>query len=261
MSRLGAIPLTAPVHQIYDSPAVRKRARYIAIFVIILPIVLLTRASALFPLDESQLRILGKWDSRVRSKDSGITLQFFADGTVRENSDLESAGRYRLKDNHLTTYMLDAKGGEKQKVFDLTLEGDNITIKESTGGPEIHMERLCKGGSAVNDILGEWLSPNYPGATRVFPLEPPLHFPVFVEFTKDKKIFTRSTPAKITEGRYEISDGVLLLKFPNEPPMRTKVRIRPEQTDIRITSQGPEVPFRRVTASECATQATPVNLP
>ena len=237
-----------------------KRALCMRIFIIILAIVFSTPVSALLSSDKNG--ILGKWDSRIRSKDSGLTLQFFTDGTVKENFDFENAGRYALKDDHLTTYLWDAKEGrEKQRVFDLMLHGDNITIKESTGGPEIHMERVCKGGSAVNDILGEWLSPNYPGATRVIPLESPLHFPVFVEFTKDKKIFFRSTPVKITEGRYELSDGVLLLRFPNEPPMKTKIRVSPEQTDIRISAQGPEIPFRRVTGSECATQAKPVDVP
>jgi hypothetical protein len=241
---------------------VYKFSGYAAAFLALVLIIPSTYPSAHFPPDKNEHGILGKWDSRIRSKDSGFTLQFFPDGTVKENSDLENAGRYSLKDNRLTTYVLDAKdGSEKQRAFDLALDGDNITMKESTGGPEIHMERVCKGGSAVNDIVGEWYSPNYPGAIRAFPLEQPLHFPAFVEFTKDKKIFFRSTPLKITQGQYQLSDGVLVLTFPNEPPFKTKVRISPDQTDIRISKQGPEIPFRRVTGSDCVAQINPVNQP
>jgi hypothetical protein len=196
--------------------------------------------------------ILGKWDSRIRSNGSGVTLEFFTDGTVQENTDFEKEGRYALKDNRLTTFIWDAKESrEKQRVFDLRLDGDHITIKESNGAAEIQMERVCKDGSAPADILGEWFSPNYPGAIPVFPADMPLRFPVFVEFTREKKIFFRSTPTKSTQGRYEFSGGALLLKLPSEPPLKSKPHVSAEQTDIRISTKGPEIPFRWVTGSEC----------
>jgi hypothetical protein len=233
-------------------------SRHTLTFLLLLPMIASNHSSALSPPNKNEHGILGKWDSRIRSNDSGLTLQFFPDGTVKENSDLEKAGRYSLKDSRLTTYAPDAKEGrEKQREFDLVLDGDNITMKESTGGAEIHMERVCKGGPAVNDILGEWYSSNYPGAIRAFPLEQPPHLPAFVEFTREKKLLFRSTPLKIIEGQYEISDGVLVLTFPNEAPAKTKVRISPDQTDIRISKQGPEIPFRRVTGSDCAAQFKP----
>jgi hypothetical protein len=236
--------------------------RYMRTFLVILPITLSTYTPAHGPSDKNEHGILGKWDSRIRSKDSGLTLGFLPDGTVKEDSDLEKAGRYSLKDNRLTTYVLDGKeGSEKPREFDLALDGDNITMKESTGVAEIHMERVCKGGPAVSDILGEWYSSNYPGAIRAFPAEQPLHFPAYVEFTKDKKIFFRSTPLKTIQGQYEFSNGVLVLTFPNEPPFETKVRVSPDQTDIRISKQGPEIPFRRVTGSDCAAQIKLVNEP
>jgi Family of unknown function (DUF5640) len=236
--------------------------RYMGTLLVILPMTLSAYSPAHGPSHKNEHGILGKWDSRIRSNDSGVMLEFSSDGTVKENSDLEKAGRYSLKDNRLTTYVLDAKEGrEKQREFDLSLDGDNITMKESTGGPEIHMERICKGGSATTEILGEWFSPNYPGAVRAFPAELPLRFPAFVEFTKEKKLFFRSTPLKIIQGQYELSDGVLVLTFPNEPPAKTKVRISPNLTDIRITTKGPEIPFRRVTGSDCGAQAKPVNNP
>ena len=236
--------------------------RYMRVFLVILPMTLSTYTPTHGNSDKNEHGILGKWDSRIRSNDSGLTLQFFPDGTVKENSDLEKAGRYSLKDNRLTTYSLDAKEGrEKQRVFELALDGDNITMTESAGGPEIHMERVCKGAPAINGILGEWYSANYPGAIRALSAELPLRFPAFVEFTKDKKIFFRSTPAKTVQARYEFSDGLLVLTFPNEPPAKTKLRISPDQTDIRITTKGPEIPFRRVTGSDCGAQVKPVNNP
>jgi hypothetical protein len=236
--------------------------RNMSAFLVILPMALATYTLAHGHSDKNEHGILGKWDSRIRSNDSGLTLQFSPDGTVKENSDFEKAGRYSLKDNRLTTYVLDAKEGrEKQREFDLSLDGDNITMKESTGGPEIHMERICKGGSATNEILGEWFSPNYPGAIRALPAELPLRFPAFVEFTKDKKMFFRSIPVKTVQGQYELSDGVLVLTFPSEPPAKTKGRISPDQTDIRITAKGPEIPFRRVIGSDCSAQVKPVNNP
>lgn len=236
--------------------------RYIGTFLVILPMALSAYTPARSPSDNNEHGILGKWDSKIRSNDSGLTLEFSSDGTVKENSDLEKAGRYALKDNRLVTYVWEAKEGrEKQRLFELTLDGDNLTIKESTGGPEIHMERICKGGSAANTILGEWFSRNYPGAIRVLSTELPLRFPAFVEFTKDKQIFFRSTPLKTIEGQYEFSDGVLVLTFPNEPSAKTKVRISPDQTDIRITTKGPEIPFRRVVGSDCGAQVKPVNNP
>jgi len=248
--------------QIYDSTAMCNLNRYMGALLVILPMTLSAYSPAHGHSDKNEHGILGKWDSRIRSNDSGLTLQFFPDGTVKENSDLEKAGRYSLKDNRLTTYVLDAKEGrEKQREFDLSLDGDNITMKESTGGPEIHMERICKGGSATNEILGEWFSPNYPGAIRALSTELPLRSPAFVEFTKDKQIFFRSSPLKTIQGQYEFSDGVLVLTFPNEPPAKTKVRISPDQTDIRITTKGPEIPFRRVVGSDCGAQVKPVNNP
>ena len=212
--------------------------------------------------DKNEHRILGKWDSRIRSNDSGLTLEFFPEGTIKRNFDFEKAGRYALKDNRLTTYVWDAKEGrEKQRIFDLTLDGDQITMKESSSAPEIHLERVCKGGSALNDILGEWFSPNYPGAIQVFPAELPLRFPAFVEFAKDKKLFIRSKAVKSAQGEYEFSDGVLVLKFPNESPLKTKPHISSDQTDLRVTKQGPEIPFRRVTSSDCAAQVKLSNKP
>jgi hypothetical protein len=211
--------------------------------------------------DKNTHSIVGKWDSRIRSNGSGITLEFFPDGTVRENSDFEKEGRYALKDNRLTTFIWDAKEGrEKQRVFDLRLDGDHITIKESNGAAEIQMERVCKDGSATANIIGEWFSSNYPGAIPVFATETPLRFPVFIEFTHDK-VFFRSTPIKSTQRQYEFSGGILLLKLPNEPPLKSKPRVTSEQTDIRISTKGPEIPFRRVTGSECAAQLEPTTQP
>src|ERR1700691_4357720 len=248
--------------QIYDSTAMRNLNRYMGALLVILSMALSTYTPAHGPSDKNEHGILGKWDSRIRSKDSGLTLQFFPDGTVKENSDLEKAGRYSLKDNRLTTCVLDAQAGrEEQREFDLSLDGDNITMKESTGAPEIHMERICKRASATNEILGEWFSPNYPGAVRAFPAELPLRFPAFVEFTKEKKLFFRSTPLKTVQGQYEFSDGVLVLTFPNEPPAKPKELITPKQRDIQITTKGPEIPFRRVVGSDCGAQVKPVNNP
>jgi hypothetical protein len=236
--------------------------RYMSAFLVILPMTLSTYTPAHGPSNKNEHGILGKWDSKIRSNDSGLTLEFSSDGTVKENSDFEKAGRYALKDNRLTTYILDAKEGrQNQREFDMALDGDNITMKESTGRAEIHMGRVCKGDPAINGILGEWFSPNYPGAVRAFPAELPLRFPAFVEFTKEKKLFFRSTPLKIVQGQYEFSDGVLVLTFPSEPPAMTKVRITPDQTDMRITTKGPEIPFRRVTGSDCGAQVKPVNNP
>jgi Family of unknown function (DUF5640) len=157
--------------QIYDSTPMCNLKRYIGAFLVILPMALSTYTPAHGPSDKNEHAILGKWDSKIRSNDSGLTLEFSSDGTVKENSDFEKAGRYALKDNRLTTYVPDAKEGrEKQREFDLSLDGDNITMKESTVGAEIHMERVCKGDPAINGILGEWYSQNYPGAIRAFPL-------------------------------------------------------------------------------------------
>jgi hypothetical protein len=212
--------------------------------------------------DKNKHSILGKWDSRIRSNGSGLTLEFLSDGTFREDADFEKEGRYALKDTHLTTYAWDVKESrEKQRAFDLTLSEDHITMKESNVTAEIRLERVCRSGTASDDILGEWFSPNYPGAIPVFPAEAPLRFPVFVEFTRDKKMFFRSTPVKSTQGQYEFSDGALLLKLPSEPPLKSKPHVSSDQTDIRIATRGPEIPFRRVTGSECAAQLNPSKQP
>jgi len=212
--------------------------------------------------DKSKHSILGKWDSRIRSNGSGLTIEFLSDGTFRENADFEKEGRYALKENHLITYTWDVKESrEKQRAFDLKLGGDHITMRESDGKAEIHMERVCKGRSALDDILGEWFSPNYPGAIPVFPAEMPLRFPAFVEFTRDKRMFFRSTPVKSTQGQYEFSDGALVLKLPSEPPLKSKPHVSSDQTDIRIATKGPEIPFRRVTGSDCVAQLEPSKQP
>jgi hypothetical protein len=212
--------------------------------------------------DKDKHSILGKWDSIIRSRGSGFTFEFLSDGTFRENVDFEIEGRYALKNGRLTIYMWDGKESrEKEQVFDLRLDADNIAMKESSGTVEIQMKRACKGGSATADILGEWYSPNYPGAIPVFPADTPLRFPVFVEFTREKKIFFRSVPTKSTRGQYEFSDGTLLLKLPSELPLKSKPHVSSGQADIRITTKGPNVPFRRVTGSECADQLEPYNQP
>ncbi len=197
--------------------------------------------------------ILGKWDSRIRSNGSGITLEFFSNGTFKQNSDFEKAGRYALKGNRLTTYTWDGKERrEKQRVFELRPDSNRMTLKESNTTVEIHMERVCASGSAPDDILGEWFSPNYPGAVHVFPMEMPVRFPAFVEFTKDKRVFFRSTAVKSRQGEYEFVDGLLVLRSLSEPPLKSKPHVSSDQIDIRITTKGPEIPFRRVPGSDCA---------
>jgi hypothetical protein len=109
-------------------------------------------------------------------------------------------------------------------------------------------------------LLGSGSHPITPGAIPVFPMGSPLRFPVFVEFTHDK-IFFRSTPIKSAQGQCEFSDGSLLVKLPNEPPFKSKPRVNSEQTGIRISTKGPEIPFRRVTGSECAAQLEPTKQP
>jgi hypothetical protein len=231
-------------------------------FLVILSIVSSIRGYPDPASDKNIHSILGKWDSRIRSNGSGLTLEFLSDGTFKENADFEKEGRYALKDNYLTTYTWENKESrEKQRAFDFTLGGDHITMKESNGIAEIHMERVCKSGSAPNDILGEWFSPNYPGAIRVFPAEMPLRFPAFVEFTRDKRVFFRSSPVKSTQGQYEFSEGTLVLKLPSEPPLKSKPHVSSDQTDIRIATTGPEIPFRRVTGSECAAHLEPSKQP
>ena len=128
-------------------------------------------------------------------------------------------------------------------------------MKESDRRPAIDMERVCKSSSSTNDLLGEWFSPNYPGAMPVFPVATPLQFPTFVEFTTDRKLFFRSTPLKSTQGQYEFSNGVLIVRFPGEPPLKSKPHITSDQTDMRVSQKGPEIPFRRVTGSNCASQS------
>lgn len=212
--------------------------------------------------DKNKHSILGKWDSRIHSNGSSLTLEFLPDGTFREDAVVEKEGRYALKDNRLTTYTWNVKEGQqKQQTFDLVLSGDNITMKESNGTAEIHMDRVCKSGSALGDILGEWFSPNYRDAVPVFPLEMPLRFPVFVEFTRDKRIFFRSTPLKSTRGQYEFSDGTLVLTLPTEPPLNSKPHVSSDQADIRIVEKGPEIPFRRVTGSDCGAPLKPSKQP
>ncbi len=232
-------------------------------FLVILSIVSSSHCFPSHTADKNKHSILGKWDSRIRSNSSGLTLEFLSDGTFREDANVEKEGRYALKDNRLTTYTWDVKESrEKQRAFDITLSGDNITMKESNGTAEIHMDRVCKSGSALGEILGEWFSPNYPGAVPVFPAEMPLRFPAFVEFTRDKRVFLRSTPVRSTQGQYEYSaDGALVLNLPNEPPLKSKPHVSSDQSDIRISTKGPEIPFRRVTGSECAAQLNPSKQP
>jgi hypothetical protein len=243
--------------------AMKKWASPVGIlFLVILPIVSSTHGYPDPGADKNKHSILGKWDSRIRSNGSGLTLEFLPDGRFREDADVEKEGRYELKDNHLTTYTWDVKESrEKQRAFDLTLGGDHVTMKESNGPAEVHLERVCKSGSALDNILGEWFSPNYPGAINVFPAEMPLRFPAFVEFTRDKRMFFRSTPVKSTQGQYEFSDGTLLLRLPSEPPLKSKPRVSSDQTDIRIATRGPEIPFRRATGSDCAAKIVPSNQP
>lgn len=231
-------------------------------FLVILSIVSSTHGFPDHAADKNKHSILGKWDSQIRSNGSGLTLEFLSDGTFRDDSDFEKEGRYALKDKRLITYTWDFKERrEKQRAFDLTLSGDNITMKESNGAAEIQMERVCKSGSGLDDILGEWFSPNYPGAVPVFPAEMPLRFPAFVEFTRDKRVFFRSTPVKSTRGQYEFSDGALVLNLPSEPPLKSKPHVSSDQADIRIATKGLEIPFRRVTGSECAAQLQPSKQP
>jgi hypothetical protein len=139
--------------------------------------------------------IVGKWDSKIRSGDSDLIVEFFADGSFKQHSVVEREGHYSLKDNKLTTYVWDNKEKKEQKrIFDLTLDGDQIAMKDADSSAEIRMNRTCKAGPNQAGIIGEWFSTNYPGAIRAIPLEAPLRFPAFVEFTKDKKIFFRSLP-------------------------------------------------------------------
>jgi hypothetical protein len=248
-------PLDSVNYGTYDAGHMKKWALSIGIlFLVIVSIPWSTLGHSDHYSAKDKPSILGKWDSVIRSNGSGLTLEFLSDGTFRENADFEKEGRYALKDDRLTTYVWDGKESrEKQRVFDFRRDGDTITMKESDGTVEIQMKRVCKGGSAPADILGEWFSPNYPGAIPVFPADVPLRFPVFVEFTREKKIFFRSTPTKSMRGEYEVSDGTLLLKLPSESPLKSKPHVSSEQTDIRVSTKGPEVPFRRVTGPECAT--------
>ena len=261
---LAVRPIDSADSQLYDAGTMKKWLSSMRVpFLVILSIVSSTDGFPDHAADKDKHSILGKWDSRIRSNNgSGLTLEFLSDETFREDADFEKEGRYTLKDNRLTTYTWDVKESrEKQRAFDLTISGDNITMKESSGTAEIHMDRVCKSGSAVDNILGEWFSPNYPGAVPVFPAEMPLRFPVFAEFTRDKRVFFRSTPVKSTRGQYEFSDGVLVLNLPSEPLLKSKPHVSSDQADIRIATKGPEIPFRRVTGSECAAQLKPSKQP
>lgn len=62
----------------------------------------------------SEARIIGKWDSRIRSNGAGITLEFLTDGTITEASDFEIAGRYALKNGGLTTYIWNNKDNHEK---------------------------------------------------------------------------------------------------------------------------------------------------
>jgi hypothetical protein len=174
-------------------------------------------------------------------------------------------GRNATKNNHLTTYTWDdaKESREKPQDFDLTLGADHITMNESNGTAEIHLERVCKSGSAVDHILGEWFSPNYLGSIPVFRVEVPLRFPAFVEFTRDKRVFFPSTPVKSTHGQSELLDGMLALKLPSEPPLKSKPHVSSssDQTGIRVATKGPEIPFRRVSGSGFAAQHAPSKQP
>jgi hypothetical protein len=198
--------------------------------------------------------IVGKWDSKIRSGDSDLIVEFFADGSFKQHSVVEREGHYSLKDNKLTTYVWDNKEKKEQKrIFDLTLDGNQIAMKDLDSSAEIRMNRTCKAGPTQAGIVGEWFSTNYPGAIHVIPLEAPLRFPAFVEFTKDKKIFFRSLPIRSRQGQFEYSSGMLVLRFPGEDPLRSKTRVSSDQTDLKLTKNGPEIPFRQVLGSDCGT--------
>jgi len=200
---------------------------------------------------KTKQNIVGKWDSRIRSNDSSLVVEFSADGSFKQHSVLEKEGRYSIKDNQLTTYVWDDRAKQdKKRIFDVTLDADQLTMKDPNASEEIRLDRTCKiGGQA--ELAGEWFSANYPGAIRAIPLKAPLRFPAFVEFTKDKKLFFRSIPIRSRSGQYEYSGGVLVLKISGDDPLQTKPHVSSDQIDLKLAKNGPEIPFRRVLGSDC----------
>ncbi|SRR5216684_2194738 len=226
------------------------------LFRVVLPATLLGTCLACLhsspPPQKGTRSIVGKWDSRIRSGDSDLVVEFFSDASFRQDSVIEREGHYSVKDNTLTTYVWDNNDKKEQKrTFDLTIDVDRLAMKDPNGSMEIRMERTCKAGSSQAEIVGEWFSGDYPGAIRAIPLEAPLRFPVFVEFTKDKKLFFRSMPIRSRRGQYEYSGGVLVLKISGEDPLQTKPHVSSDQIDLKLTKNGPEIPFRRVLGSDC----------
>jgi hypothetical protein len=192
--------------------------------------------------------IVGKWSSMIRERDgSGITFEFRADGSFTQTFDYERVARYKLKDNRLSIRAWNSKDSrEDEQIFALGFEANELVAKDQNGGMEVRMKPV-EGGRMVaeNNLLGEWFSQNYPGVTPVVPLDLPLRFPAFVEFTKSGQVYFRGS-LRSKSGHYEFSKNVLTTTLDGEASLERKVHVTSNRLDMPIDKSRVLIPFRRV---------------
>jgi hypothetical protein len=171
--------------------------------------------------------IVGKWDSMIRGGDGlGITFEFLPDGSFTQTSDYERTARYKLEGSRLSIKVWNSRDSrEDQQVFELRFEANELIERDLNGGREIRMKPVGSGGKpAENSLVGEWFSENYPGATSVVPLNLPLRFPAFVEFTKNGQVYFRG-PLKSKSGHYEFSNSRLTTTLEGAGSFERKVHL------------------------------------
>ena len=164
------------------------------------------------------LPITGEWLSKGRSKGGlGTTIIFTNDGKVTTTMGALVDFTYKIEGDKL---FLSGTNGEKLS-YQFKQEKNTLELKDLSCG---EIQKMTKVEScSPSSIIGKWAYKHYSGA------------PAEMEFTKNGNCYL-SVPMDKVDGKYTISDGILVIKLAGKPESKWTYSI--DKDTLTITELG-----------------------
>lgn len=183
---------------------------------------------------KSKPKLLGKWEMISAHRATKNTLEFRADGSITATTRANLDFAYSLQgNNHLTITSKNPMSGDtRDDNFDMTLEGDTMSLKDTRNGQERKMVRIAKGSSATPPILGTWKDDTLHGGK------------VTMDFGADGHV-RLDMLMNSTSGQYTIAGDKLTVSMTGAPTQTAKFQVQGDEATF-VSDKGVQQKYRRL---------------
>ncbi len=183
---------------------------------------------------KSKPKLLGRWEMISAHRATKNILEFRPDGSMTATSRANLDFTYSMQgNNHLTlTSKNPMTGDTRDDNFDLALQGDTMSLKDTRNGQERTMVRIAKGASATPPILGTWKDDALHGGK------------VTMEFAPDGHV-RLDMLMNSASGKYTIAGDTLTVSMAGAATQTAKFQVQGDEATF-VAEKGGQQKYRRL---------------